>query len=848
MVQTTALLLIKFGAELEIALVGLSRFKLPKELPGQAEGSVPAYVYVELALLARIKPSEGLASVEALLTANSFVLDKECKLSGGFAFYVWFDGTRKGDFVLTLGGYHPRFVVPPHYPRVPRLAINWVRGPVTIKGEAYFALTPSCVMAGGALEVSYKEGSVAASLTARADFLISWKPFAYDIEVFVGVSASWYSLRVELSAGILIWGPEFAGIATVSWGFISFDVPLGAATTKAKWKALQWEEFRGAFLPASDTEICKLKISSGLQRELKFGAAKEWVVRPDDLALSTESAIPTTSLVLGKLTMAVGSGIGIRPMGSGNLVSTHTITIMKIGEDPVDFEAGWTWQENRQAVPKELWHNVNNGEKPTPGAEVIKNVLVGISALRPTNAGTLGAETAELNIKVFEFDTTGHADGLPLQPDIVELFKPGVAVESTAAYKTIKDSVMSDTAIKSRTALIRAVRKAGFPLIVDGALDEMKTSADALLQFPPMFGQLGSAGVRSTGMEVQQPLLRSEDEIPESVRKTLVRLLAEIEEWDEGDANAPTGSVRKLTNAAEAVFTTGEQQPEPTDPAPKVSATTATLIPGHSAIWGIEPGGPDSPAVALNIDIQPGTSIRVISLDQFGRALANSSPGAGKHPLSRETRTVLISAPTRKAQARANAGGISGWRENTPIFEVTPRTFQASGVTIRSQAHIRTAETKLLRASELMQANVVGEQSGWFQVDLPERIQTIAVAFTAGPVPSMRGLGSLLQALGKKGKILRLTPASVLSDGPGRYVVFFRVPAHLERNAGGLATFQVQAAGGAAQWQIAELMAIDKPAFAARSAWQEIQMRPEPPLSEGVPEVRVSLVSTTEAV
>ena len=31
------------------------------------------------------------------------------------------------------------------------------RGPITIKGQAYFALTPSCVMAGGQLEAVYRE-------------------------------------------------------------------------------------------------------------------------------------------------------------------------------------------------------------------------------------------------------------------------------------------------------------------------------------------------------------------------------------------------------------------------------------------------------------------------------------------------------------------------------------------------------------------------------------------------------------------------------------------------------------------------------------------------------------------
>ncbi len=67
----------------------------------------------------------------AVLTANSFLFDRSCKLTGGFAFCVWFAPTNPnieshaGDFVLTLGGYHPKFKVPAWYPKVPRIGFDW---------------------------------------------------------------------------------------------------------------------------------------------------------------------------------------------------------------------------------------------------------------------------------------------------------------------------------------------------------------------------------------------------------------------------------------------------------------------------------------------------------------------------------------------------------------------------------------------------------------------------------------------------------------------------------------------------------------------------------------------------
>src|SRR5205814_274776 len=79
-------------------------------------------VSVELGLLARVSTKDGVVLVQAQLTDNSWLLFPTIRLTGGFAFASWFGGPNKGQFVLTLGGYHPSF----HrdgYPVVPRLGI-----------------------------------------------------------------------------------------------------------------------------------------------------------------------------------------------------------------------------------------------------------------------------------------------------------------------------------------------------------------------------------------------------------------------------------------------------------------------------------------------------------------------------------------------------------------------------------------------------------------------------------------------------------------------------------------------------------------------------------------------------
>ena len=68
---------------------------------------------VELALKARFSTAEMLLSIQAQLTDNSWLLSRDCQLTGGFAFFMWF---QRSQFLLTLGGYHPSFQKLPDAP------------------------------------------------------------------------------------------------------------------------------------------------------------------------------------------------------------------------------------------------------------------------------------------------------------------------------------------------------------------------------------------------------------------------------------------------------------------------------------------------------------------------------------------------------------------------------------------------------------------------------------------------------------------------------------------------------------------------------------------------------------
>ena len=109
LVNSFVLLSASFGDRFELDLLGISTMITPP-------GSKVVLAKVEMLLKATLIPDEGTLKVRAKLTPNSFILNEKCRLTGEFAFYTWFSGEHKDDFVITLGGYHPKFTVPAHYP------------------------------------------------------------------------------------------------------------------------------------------------------------------------------------------------------------------------------------------------------------------------------------------------------------------------------------------------------------------------------------------------------------------------------------------------------------------------------------------------------------------------------------------------------------------------------------------------------------------------------------------------------------------------------------------------------------------------------------------------------------
>jgi hypothetical protein len=387
LIETFALLTVQFGARLEIALLGVATLQQPPKIPGS---EVPPFIVVEMAIKVRFAPDDGLLSAQAVLTANSFLFDVRCKLTGGFAFCVWFPPTNRnieghaGDFVLTLGGYHPKFKVPAHYPKVPRIGFDWQLTDfgVSITGEAYFALTPSFIMAGARLAAVFRAGDFSAWFIAYADFLIGWAPLHYEAEIGVRIGAAFvlrigdlaWRLSFEIGAMLRIWGPPFAGEAYVDLGIVAFTVPIGDRSASREPQTLDWDAFKTQFLPEKPLRIT---ITSGMVQEHDGFV----IVNPSELCLSVESFVPIPDGLIGGKKPADAPALGIRPMGVKKLGSSLTLEWPQTpGSSPE-----LAYRDINKSIPEALW-----SPDPTPDArtaneleaKAIPNLLMGVD-VRP---------------------------------------------------------------------------------------------------------------------------------------------------------------------------------------------------------------------------------------------------------------------------------------------------------------------------------------------------------------------------------------------------------------------------------------------------------------------------------
>ncbi|VUC25609.1 unnamed protein product [Clonostachys rosea] len=221
---------------------------------GVATCDVPAleapvkFAHVELGIVCTFDVNSGIFKFEAQLSPRSFILAPQCHLTGGLALFSWTKGdysdTDKknhiaaGDWVMTIGGYHRAFRPPKQYPNPPRLGISWsLSACLSVKGEAYFAITPKVCMGGGKIRAALSLGLLYAWFDAFMDFLMNFDPFYFQMTARVSVGVRFtldlwlvtIRISVEIGAGLDLMGPPFGGVVHVDFWVFGFDIKFGAS-------------------------------------------------------------------------------------------------------------------------------------------------------------------------------------------------------------------------------------------------------------------------------------------------------------------------------------------------------------------------------------------------------------------------------------------------------------------------------------------------------------------------------------------------------------------------------------------------------------------------------------------
>jgi hypothetical protein len=553
LLKSSALVTARFGSEVEIDLLGFSTLSVP------ADADTDPIAFAELAIVASFRPADGTLQINGQLTPASYVISKNCHLVGGFAIWSWFKdfgGAKAGDFVVTLGGYHPAFRVPSFYPQVPRIGANWqVSGDLLIKGGFYFALTPNCVMAGGFLDATWSSGDISAWFSVYADFLLSWKPFYYEADMGISIGASFtvdllftsFTITIHVGVDLSISGPEFAGTARVHLYIISFTIGFGG--NDAKREAIAWDTFKTTFLPkrppprgdatprfaavsataAGDEDdpgkkndafaVCTVVASKGLIKDLTRTKLSEnhpdWVINAEQFELVASSAIP-----IKRATLTVGSdkadvtgdwslafGVGPVDVKNEDFHSVFDILVQQVDltqPTPVPSKTfksadfGVTIAPQLRNVPNATWLRDIAMADPKDAGTVLNTPSATVDKALVGIALTASQETSDttplpMDIARLQFEQTN--DVHPLYSTVPKLRTDDPVAGGRSRMDYFVDR-LKDEGVAARRSAIAAALEKGCLISLSDPIDTSAIAAQAprILQSAPTLAFLGEEG------------------------------------------------------------------------------------------------------------------------------------------------------------------------------------------------------------------------------------------------------------------------------------------------------------------------------------------------------------------
>ena len=745
LLSTFALLFLKFGREFEIDVVGVMSASLPPKTP-------ETIAYIELGIVAAFKPSEGLVSVRAQLTPNSYILAPECKLTGGFAMMFWYSGPNAGNFVVTLGGYHPSYEKPDIYPDVPRLGFVWPMdlsfATLGIAGGAYFALTPAAFMAGGFLSVTFEMGPIRAWLDAAANFLIQWKPFYYEIDVHISIGVEFkaeiagvgITLTASLGALLELWGPSTAGRARIDWYVISFTIPIGDQNPDLQREPIAtWDEFAISFLPPNTSPIPNALVVDNppgdvLKASAELGLINQqgpngWIIDPSSWSFTVQTFVPSTQMTVTSsgTNLPAGPPIGVRPMEVTSIATPLTVTMQEFdvpSQRWIDVDLA-AHQATVAVVKRDstaaLWSQdaLNTATPPDEEDSLVTGTNVGVqitgSTLRCHDA--IGPIPLDEAFSFVEFPPINY----PQSP--VWTAPPNLS--QNGRFAVLMSTIMASEVVTMRNAVLQALRDHNVAALTDPNLSVIAFYATDIYQAAPTLAQIGADLAPSLNNAFTFTRRLKAAPTPPAPQPAEVRLLGTTRRYrSRSRRNVATGEALPLTLASpriQAKWVEGGKQ------------LPLTMNEGSIAVLSIK-NPQNFPTSANNDGDMP---VRLIALNRHDEVLYDIVLPANTN----------IELPEGTAKAALQSVGdiagtsvLAGWQRDTLLARVGRYTFLGDDCIVRPQAtpirreRGRIIPRGLFEAARVVDENRVRDRSGarfgWIETILPA-VPTVIVAVSS---------------------------------------------------------------------------------------------------------------------
>ncbi|KAF8626078.1 hypothetical protein AX15_005094 [Amanita polypyramis BW_CC] len=411
MLDVDAVVVVTVTPSVKLGIFAVCQAGFPSEAPPDKR-----IIFVRLGIGAEVDFNAGTMVIYAQLAPDSYILAPSCHLTGGFGLFYWFGSNEHaGDWVFSIGGFHPSFMRPTYYPNPPRLGISWqVDSTLSIIGESYFAITPKCCMAGAHIHAALSLGPLGAWFDATTNMLINFKPFWFegDVSVSVGVSFTlrlWICtiyIKVEIGAAVIIQGPPISGTAHVKFWVFGFDVHFGADDDKEPDPAtfpeflkmclqagsqqaslsasplLTYQEPTLDAAPTEDPKYHVLAVSTGLlPTSPKSGP---WDVRGSIFSFVVQSRFAIRKATVKSNAPDVSldcEPFSAKPMHLTSVIDESTLTISITKDslfaeyDALDKQDKWRITKVEKDVPDALWGKYNEKDDPMKSGNQISGLL-----------------------------------------------------------------------------------------------------------------------------------------------------------------------------------------------------------------------------------------------------------------------------------------------------------------------------------------------------------------------------------------------------------------------------------------------------------------------------------------